>query len=114
PVGSPVPELVPADPGVGVSPVLLPVVIGVHVTHLERRTIRPDPRLLELFAAAAPATAGEPRRVDFLRAGDQFLELLVALAKEDAMPVLAIRPRNVLGKVSEQEIGLAPEHRPAV
>src|SRR5262249_48432239 len=107
---SPVAEFIPADPSEGVAPVLHPIIVGVHVTHFQRRAVRPDPGFLEFLAAAGPLTAGEPLRIDLLAAADQLLELLIAFAEQDPMPMLAVLPRDILGEVSQQKIRFAPEY----
>lgn len=82
------------------------------MAHAQRRTIRPYPGLFDLLARACPATSGEPAWIDDFRARDQVFELLVGLAEEDAVPVLAVGPGYVLAEVAEEKVALATEDRP--
>lgn len=96
------------------SPVFLPVVLVVHVTHAKRRAVGPDPGFLDLLARPSPAATGEPGGKKLLGARDQVLELLIALAKENPVPVRRIPARQILTVVAEEKVRLAAEYRPAV
>src|SRR5581483_3917266 len=96
-------QLIPPDPGVLMPPVVHPVRRRLQMAHFESGAIGPDPGGFTFL----PMHPRKPRWIDHLASSNQFFQLRMGFAKENAVPMRAPRLGNILCEISQEEIALA-------